>query len=92
MTYTNSLLNDYSTEKPDALIETTFDYSSEIYELHEYNIVPISAGGIVGLVFASICGLIILVILCCVVVRKMRNSFQSQSKNKSNDQGPYHEK
>ena len=66
--YSNWELNDFSTERPDALIETTYDGIGRKYELHEYNIVPISVGGIVGLIFGSICFLICLLCFLCYAV------------------------
>ena len=59
--YTNYYLTDFSTERPDGLIETTYDGISQKYELHESNIIPVSVGAIVGIVFGCVCCLILII-------------------------------
>ena len=64
MEYSNSYLTDFSTERPDGLIETTFDGVAQLYELHEYDIVPVSVGAIVGISFGAVG--VCLLIICLI--------------------------
>ena len=59
-------MGDISLRKPDSLILKHGDYLS----LHE--IVPLSTGGIVGIVFGSLFGCCLLVCLVCVIASKCR--------------------